>query len=130
MSSYLDNCQPVVGLSDTSDELTDLDHALVNVAQQMRRIRSLVDSAKRRREFLDSAIRANLVEMDDGQFKQCKTDEDKFHMIRTVMTADQTVSDANVVLYHAFNKTLIELQAIAGENGPSVAVLNASVLPH
>ena len=107
------------------DQLTELDHALVHVAECMRTIRSGVEAAKRRREFLDSAIRGNLVEMSDGQFKQMSTEQDRFSMLNTVMTADQSCIAANEVFYLAFNKTVLELQAIAIENGQTV--LNSSV---
>lgn len=101
-------------------QLTDLDHALVRVGECVRTIRNGAEAAKRRREFLNSAIRANLCEMPDGQFKQILTDHDRFTMLANVMTADQTLEDANNLLYNALNKTLLQLQLIAVENWHSV----------
>ena len=100
------------------EQLTDLDHALVRVSECMRAIRGTAEAAKRRREFLDAAIRGNLCEMPDGQFMRIQTDKDRYNMLATIMGADQTFSESNGVFHHAFNKTMLGLRAIAEENGP------------
>lgn len=99
-------------------KLTDLDHALMRVSECMRDIRFSAEAAKRRRAFLDAAIRGNLCEMPDGQFKLIQTDKDRYNMLATIMDADQTFSESNTVFYHAFNKTMLGLRAIAEKNSP------------
>lgn len=102
----------------TIEQLTDLDHALMRVSACMRAIRGTAEAAKRRREFLDAAIRGNLCEMPDGQFMMIQTEKDRYNMLATIMGADQTFSESNRVFHHAFNKTMLGLRAIAEENGP------------
>jgi hypothetical protein len=98
-------------------QLTELNHALMRVSECMRAIRGSAAAAKRRREFLDSAIRGNLCEMPDGQFKMIETDNDRYNMLTTIMGADQTFSESNAVFHNAFSKTMLWLRAIEEENG-------------
>ena len=100
------------------EQLTDLDHALLRVSECMRVIRGTAQAAKRRREFLDAAIRGNLCEMPDGQITMIQTDKERYNMLAIIMGADQTFSESNAVFHHAFNKTMLGLRAIAEENGP------------
>ena len=98
------------------EKLNELDHALLRVSECMRAIRSNAEAAKRRREFLDAAIRANLCEMPDGQFTMIQSDKDRYNMLALIMGADQAFADAHTVQQHAFNRTMFGLRGIAEEN--------------
>lgn len=109
------------------ERLTELERALVHVAECMRGIRGSAEAAKRRRDILDEAVRGNLCEMADGQFTLIKTEADKCNMIAKILEADHTFAEHNGVFNHGFSKTMGALRAIAEENGP--IILNPSPRP-
>jgi hypothetical protein len=96
--------------------LSELDDAITKISQCMALVRGRSEAAQRRRELLDTCVRANLCEMPDGQFTQMKDDKDRCQMLASIMQADHEFADANMVFHIAFTKTLNALRRIGEEN--------------
>ena len=96
--------------------LSDLDEAIAKVSRCMALVRGRSEAAQRRRELLDTCVRANLCEMPDGQFTQMKDDKDRCQMLASIMQADHEFADANMVFQIAFMKTVNALRRIGEDN--------------
>ena len=108
----------IAPLGPTRNPLHDLQQALDHVAACIGVLRGNVEAAKRRREFLTSAIRVGLVERHDGQFSAIASPQDRQNMIQLLMEANHSFAHANHYYISGFHTTMSALQSIATDNPP------------
>ena len=104
--------------------LSELDTLIDQVSKTMSSLRDAAEASKRRRELLDVCVRANLVEMPDGQFTQMTNDADRCLMLEKIFEADQEFADSRLLFHIGFTKAVGGLRFISEQN--TLPTLNPS----
>ena len=105
--------------------LSELDTLINQVSTTLGSLREAAEASKRRRELLDACIRANLVEMPDGQFTQMTNDADRCRMLETIFEADHEFADSRLLFHLGFTKAVGGLRFISEQN--TMSALNPSL---
>jgi hypothetical protein len=92
----------------------------------MSSLREAAEASKRRRELLDACVRANLVEMPDGQFTQMTSDADRCLMLEKIFEADKEFADSSLLFHVGFTKAISGLRFVSEQN--TQYVVNPSLI--